>query len=301
MISRGSQGRSASLAPRFDSVWLIVSDVDDTLAPPFRAISATLARALTRLVGNGTILFLVSGQSIENIERRVVHAFPRRLRRNILVGHCHGAEVFGYDSAGSRVIPPLFSIRESAAMEGVFGRVLTLVTGVLSRHGIAVSSRETLLEDRGVQVTVDFPVPGVSPADQRAVLITALNDRLAETALPVEARMAGRLGIDIMARGVDKSLPLSRLLDAGNSYRLTMPEGQVTGDRGGIEVWGDQFSPPDLDADLHMLAALPPGVRAVNFGTAVRSRTGADAKPAGLRIARVSGPAGVLDYLVRDE
>lgn len=305
MISRGSQqvrlAPSASLAPRFDSVRLIVSDVDDTLAPPFRDISATLAHALTRLVGNGTILFLVSGQSIENIERRVVRAFPRPLRRNILVGHCHGAEVFGYDSAGWRVIPPLFSMRESAAMEGGFGKVLTLVTGVLSDHGIAASSPGTLLEDRGVQVTVDFPVLGVSPADPRAVLITALNDRLAEAGLPVEARMAGHLGIDIMARGVDKSLPLSRLLDAGNSYRLTMPEGQVTGDWDGIEVWGDQFSPPDLDADLRMLAALPPGVRAINFGTAVSFRTGAGGKPAGLRTARVPGAAGVLDYLVRDE
>ena len=161
MISRGSQqvrlAPSASLAPRFDSVRLIVSDVDDTLAPPFRDISATLAHALTRLVGNGTILFLVSGQSIENIER------------------------------------------------------------------------------------------------------------------------------------------------AGNSYRLTMLEGQVTGDWDGIEVWGDQFSPLDLDADLRMLAALPPGVRAINFGTAVSFRTGAGGKPAGLRIARVPGPAGVLDYLVRDQ
>jgi hypothetical protein len=306
MISRGSQqmrlAPSASLAPRFDSVRLIVSDVDDTLAPPFRDISATLAHALRRLVGNGTILFLVSGQSIENIERRVIRAFPRPSRRNILVGHCHGAEVFGYDSSGWRVIPPLFSMRESAAMEGVFGKVLTLVTGVLSDHGIAASSPGTLLEDRGVQVTVDFPVLGVSPADQRAVLITALNDRLAEAGLPVEARMAGHLGIDIMAHGVDKSLPLSRLLDdAGNSYRLTMPDGQVTGDWDGIEVWGDQFWPPDLDADLRMLAALPPGIRAINFGTAVSFRTGAGAKPAGLRTARVPGPAGVLDYLVRDE
>jgi len=113
-----------------------------------------------------------------------------------------GAEVFGYDSAGWRVIPPLFSMRESATMKGVFGKVLTLVTGVLTDHGIAASSPGTLLEDRGAQVTVDFPVLGVSPHDQRAVL----------------------------------------------SFRA-----------------------------------------------------GAGAKPAGLRIARVPGPAGVLDYLVRDE
>jgi hypothetical protein len=305
MISRGSQqvrpAPSALLAPRFDSVKLIVSDVDDTLASPFRDVSATLAHALTRLLGDGTILFLVSGQSIESIERRVVRAFPRLLRRNILVGHCHGAEVFGYDSAGWRVIPALFSIRESAAMEGVFGQVLTLVTSVLSEHGLAASSPGILLEDRGVQVTVDFPVLGVSPADPRAVLIAALNDRLAETGLPVEARMAGHLGIDIMARGVDKSLALSRLLDPGNSYRLTMPEGRVTGDWDGIEVWGDQFSPPDFDADLRMLAALPPGVRAINFGTAVSFRAGAGAEPGGLRTARIPGPAGVLDYLARGE
>jgi hypothetical protein len=95
-----SLGTAVPLAPRFGSVTLVVSDVDDTLAPPFHDISASLAQALTRLVGNGTILFLVSGQGIGNIERRVVRAFPRPLRRRILVGHCHGAEVFGYDRAG---------------------------------------------------------------------------------------------------------------------------------------------------------------------------------------------------------
>ena len=134
-------GLPVPLAPRFDSVTLVVSDVDDTLALPFRDISASLAHALTRLVGNGTILFLVSGQGIGNIERRVVRAFPRLLRRRILVGHCHGAEVFGYDHAGRRVIRPLFSVREGAAMEGVFRKAATIVTGVLNDHGIAASSR----------------------------------------------------------------------------------------------------------------------------------------------------------------
>jgi hypothetical protein len=291
-----SLGSAVPLAPRFDSVTLVVSDVDDTLAPPFRDISASLAHALTRLVGKGTNLFLVSGQGIGNIERRVVRAFPRPLRRRILVGHCHGAEVFGYDRAGRRVVTPLFSVRESAAMEGVCRKVATIVTNVLTDHGIAASSPGILLEDRGVQVTVDFP--GHPAADRREELVTTLNDRLREARLSVEARRAGHLGIDIVARGVDKSLALSRLLTplsprGGTTYRLTMPDGQVTGDWDGIEVWGDQFSPPDLDADLRMLAALPPGVRAVNFGPA--------AGLPGIRTARAPGPAGVLDYLARSE
>jgi hypothetical protein len=277
-------------------VTLVVSDVDDTLAPPFRDISASLARALTCLVASGTILFLVSGQGIGNIERRVVRAFPRPLRRRILVGHCHGAEVFGYDRAGHRVIAPLFSVRDSAAMEGVFRKVLTIVTGVLSDHGIAASAPGILLDDRGVQVTVDFP--GHPAAARRGELVTTLHGRLAEAGLPVEARPAGHFGIDVVARGVDKSLALSRLLTplplrGGAAYRLTMPDGHVAGDWDGVEVWGDQFSPPDLDADLRMLAALPPGVRAVNFGPA--------ASLPGLRTARAPGPAGVLDYLARSE
>ncbi len=284
------------LARRFDSVTLVVSDVDDTLAPPFRDISASLAHALTRLVGKGTILFLVSGQSIGNIERRVVRAFPRPLRRRILVGHCHGAEVFGYDRTGRRVTAPLFSVRDGAAMEGAFGKALTIVTSVLNDHGIAASSPGILLEDRGVQVTVDFP--GHPAAGRREELVTALNERLAEAGLSVEARPAGHLGIDIMTRGVDKSLALRRLLTpvssrGGQAYRLTTPDGQVAGVWDGIEVWGDQFSPPDLDADLRMLAALPPGVRAVNFGP--------PASLPGIRTARSPGPAGVLDYLARSE
>lgn len=291
-----SLGPALPLAPRFDAVTLVISDVDDTLAPPFRDISPSLARALTRLVGNGTALFLVSGQGIENIERRVIRAFPRPLRRRILVGHCHGAEVFGYDHEGRRVIRPLFSVRESAAMEGVFRKVLTIVTGVLNEHGIAASSPGILLDDRGVQVTVDFLVHPA--AGRRAELVTTLNDRLTEAGLPVEARLAGHLGIDIVVRGVDKSLALSRLLTplspgGGTSYRLTMPGGLVAGDWDGIEVWGDQFSPPGLDADLRMLAALPRGIRAVNFGPAVGLP--------GLRTARAPGPAGVLDYLARGE
>jgi len=145
----------------------------------------------------------------------------------------------------------------------------------------------------GCRVTVDFS--GIRRADRRGELVTTLNDRLAEAGLSVEARPAGHLGIDIVARGVDKSLALSRLLTplsprGGTTYRLTMPDGQVAGDWDGIEVWGDQFSPPTSTPICALLAALPPGVRSRQLRTSGRpSRPPhrADARPR--RSARLPG------------
>lgn len=310
MVSR-SPGQVAP-ASRFSALTLLISDVDDTLAPPFRPIQRPLARAMARMIMDGTLLFLVSGQSIANIERRVVHAFPPALRRQILVGHCHGAEVFGYGPEGRRITSPLFSVRESAAVAGLFRDVPSVVAGVLRDHGIRVcavmpgevphlaarNGHGAIFDNRGVQVAVDFPwlgCPRAQAADPRPALVACLNDRLAEAGMPAQARLAGPLGIDVVADGVDKSLALSRLLSTGDSYHLATPYGDAVGDCGGIEVWGDQFSPPAFAADLRMLSALPPGVRAVNFGTT------ASPGQVAVHAARTAGPAGVRDYLAGND
>ena len=75
---------------------LILSDVDETVADLYRPAEPGMLDALARLLDQGIALVLITGQSVDNVEQRVVMRLPARLRRRIAVGGCSGAELWGY-------------------------------------------------------------------------------------------------------------------------------------------------------------------------------------------------------------
>ena len=54
-------------------------------------------------------LVLITGQSIENVEDARRHALAAPLRRQIAVGACSGAELWGYSPTGSRDQRPFYT------------------------------------------------------------------------------------------------------------------------------------------------------------------------------------------------
>ena len=70
--------------------------------------------ALARLLDQGIALVLITGQSVDNVEQRVVMGLPARLRRQIAVGGCSGAELWGYRSDGARKAAPYYTVENTS-------------------------------------------------------------------------------------------------------------------------------------------------------------------------------------------
>ena len=81
---------------------LVLSDVDETMADLYRPAEPGMLDALTRLLDQGIVMILITGQSVDNVEQRVVMGLPARLRQRIAVGGCSGAELWGYSATGER-------------------------------------------------------------------------------------------------------------------------------------------------------------------------------------------------------
>src|ERR1700674_3703954 len=81
---------------------LALSDVDETVADLYCPAESGMLDALTRLLDQGISLVLITGQSVENVEQRVIIGLPMRLRQRIAVGACSGAELWGYSTKGER-------------------------------------------------------------------------------------------------------------------------------------------------------------------------------------------------------
>ena len=93
-----------------NKVKLIVSDVDETIADLFVSASPEMAAELNSLLGEGKSLFLVSGAGFASIKRRVVDLIKPEYRKRVLVSHCSGAEVKGFDDKGNELERPYYSM-----------------------------------------------------------------------------------------------------------------------------------------------------------------------------------------------
>src|ERR1700761_5727017 len=91
-------------------VKLFLADVDETVADVYTPATPEMVTELTSLLEEGRAVFFVSGTSFARIKQRVIDALPQSLRRGILVSHCSGAEVWGYDETGNLRTEPFYSL-----------------------------------------------------------------------------------------------------------------------------------------------------------------------------------------------
>jgi hydroxymethylpyrimidine pyrophosphatase-like HAD family hydrolase len=100
-----------------DSVKLILSDVDETVADLYVQAVPEMHQELTKLLQGGKRLFFVTGQGLKSVQWRVIDHLPMELRKQILVGHCSGAEVIGFNEDGSLRDKPFYSVYEQSLNE----------------------------------------------------------------------------------------------------------------------------------------------------------------------------------------
>jgi hydroxymethylpyrimidine pyrophosphatase-like HAD family hydrolase len=98
-------------------VKIIISDVDETIADLYVRATPEMINELEKILDEGKVLFLITGQSIKSIQWRIVDHIKKDLRKRIIVGHCSGAEVWGYKDNGKLRRAPFYSYYQNALTE----------------------------------------------------------------------------------------------------------------------------------------------------------------------------------------
>jgi len=267
---------------------------------------------------------LITGQSVDNVEQRVVMRLPARLRRRTAVGACSGAELWGYAPDGTRNAAPYYTVENtlSSAQKGDWRRVSRQLIDEFHlvpspplppdefrrRHG--EEPWRVMFEDRGPQITFEFPnAYALSDAECDAVrrrsgisfeggdLRTPVQYRaqqlLAAHGVPVTPRMAGMFALDLAIAGIDKARAVEEALTP--RVRDDLGLGSVPPHLEEMEVWGDRFS-QFSGTDWLMCKPIDRGVRAISF----RDEDPAEF-PEGYNIRRWDGErrlhAGLLEFL----
>ncbi len=91
---------------------LFLSDVDETVADNYTRAVPEMIDELSLLLSEGRKIVFISGASIARIRQRIVDAIDPSLRRGILISHCSGAEVWGFETTGELKSDPYYSLYE---------------------------------------------------------------------------------------------------------------------------------------------------------------------------------------------
>lgn len=279
------------------NVKLILSDVDETLADLYVKAKPEMHHELAGLLREGKVLFFITGQGLKSVQWRIIDHIPQSLRKNILVGHCSGAEVWGHDQVGNLNEKPFYSVYEETLSQSQKAIWRELVQQVIKEFELKIfptmpvkvfleqsggDPLAVMYEDRGPQITFEVingydlqpeqvsalsvEVPQTHGAYDLRIPITERIDQLfQEHTLPITPRIAGVFAIDLAVKGVSKTTAVKYILENAEilkSVGLTPADLQNPEH---IEIWGDKFSKIRGGSDRHMSEAVSPAVRSVDF------------------------------------
>jgi len=267
---------------------LIISDIDDTLAPPFKEIDSELLSIITQMLRGNVYLFMMTGQSFNNAFNRVVKLFPEDVLDKVYLGSCNGSEVCAFDGYMPKVV---FSAVENTNRKIDFDALKGLLDKISREykfHYIRCNSIDSFIdecklvetsdllvmyEDKSLQVTIDFICPVESekngvlqPIDNVEVirhrLIDHLNAVFDQESMGFSAIAGGTSAVDIVIQGVNKGLPIKSMLSKGEAFSKRGDTFVYT--RSSVEIWGDSFSRMPVGNDRYICESLP-DVKAISF------------------------------------
>ena len=275
---------------------LILSDVDETVADLYTAATFEMCKELEKVLAHRTVIFFITGQSIKSVQWRITDKIKPELRKKILIGHCSGAEVWGFDRRGQINAKPFYSLYKNILSEKQTKRWREIVNQIIKEFKLQPYPAEPIAdfktkvgnnplaimrEDRGTKITLEIIngydlTPGQEKEleiniphthgnlDLRIPIIERIDQLLQESNLPISPRLAGVFAIDLALKGVSKTTAIKYILDneevlkaVGLTKKYLKPEN--------IEVWGDKFSVKRGGTDRHMSEALAKQVRSITF------------------------------------
>lgn len=309
-------------------VRLVLSDVDETIAEVYTPAEPAMIRELSAFLKDGGKLFMVTGGSMARVERGITSHIEPSLRRDILVSHCSGAEVWGFTDSGKRREKPFYSAYEETFTPELKKRWREVIAQLVQEFSlrphparpkvdfwekVGHDPLDVMLDDRGPQITMEV-VNGTDLSDEQRAqlgydvplthgkrdLRTAIQNRatelLAKAAVPITPRFGGNFALDFAVEGVSKTTSIQAV--------LTMPEVLATiglkpsdvQNPAELEIWGDKYSVLHGGTDRHMSEAVSPKVRSIDF-----RQEDPEEFPAGYNIVLWVGQHhlhhGLLEYL----
>ena len=273
----------------------VISDVDETIADLYLPAEVPMLEALTELLSLGTKLVLITGQSVDNVERRVVNLLPSIYRNHILVGHCSGAELWGYDTDGKRLTTPHYSMYQgqmSSEMVRAWRETIKMVLDefklqVLPTMPLRQFNEEVgddpwvvMYEDRGPQITIEFVNAycmnnsqqnrysdrlgrKVSGNDLRSEVKARAENLLNKASVKISPRLAGIFALDFALENVTKANAVRAAFQ--NDLNFVQEVDKPCMNNGHLfQVWGDKFSVKD-GTDWHMTVAMPQSTLSISF------------------------------------
>ncbi len=310
-----------------DEARLILTDVDQTLADDFTPAEPAMIEELSAVLGEGRSLFFVTGSPLIRLRTRIIDRLPPDLRHRVLVSHCSGAEVWGFDKVGKQRDEPFYSLYDELVNDRQKEQWRGVVAQLVDEFQLTAHKTQTLeafhikygddpfaiiLEDRGPQITLEI-VNGYNLNDSQREIVKAKLPHLQEVIdfrepivaraeallaaanLPITPRFGGVFAIDLAIKGVSKAHSITAVLDRQDILESIQIKPEDITHPSHLEIWGDRFD-RDLGTDWLMCAAVDPRVRAIDFRKEDPARF-----PEGYNIVLWPGQhqlqSGALEYL----
>ncbi len=277
---------------------LILADVDETIAGVYEKANPEIINELSSLLSEGRVLFLVTGGGMGRVQRDIIEYIPENLRRKILISHCNGAEIWGYDQDGHRQPEPYFSVTPlTPEKQDIWHKTMD---NFIQKYGLKADSTMPkkvfkekhgddpewiMYDDRGPQITLELvnaydltPEQAkifeeragvkISPDDQgkldlRIPIMEEANSIFEREGVDVTGVRGGIHALDFKRSNLSKTTSVKFVLDSDEILSTVGLTKEDIADPNNLEVWGDRFARDG--GDNGMLKALSPEVRAIDF------------------------------------
>ncbi len=314
------------------SLKLVLADVDETIADVYTDATPEMIDELNAFIEEGRVLFLVSGGGLQSIRERIIDKLQPEKRHRVLIAHCSGAEVWGFEKGGEIKSMPYYGVYDEqftteakVAWRGIINQIIEkfhLKTYPTQPKPEFINNSNAdplavMLADRGPQITLEFTNSTNLTMEQKIAIektvgiaipsnhgtydlrypVMDLAIKLYEQAnLPVSPHFGGMFALDSIINGVDKTRAVKHVLEDEHILHELGLDKNALDHSTELEIWGDKFSQKKGGPDFQMCLAVSPHVRALDFRVEAATEI-----PAGYNIQIWDGKnhlhAGLLEYL----
>jgi hypothetical protein len=309
-------------------VKLILADVDETIADVYMPADHELIGSLNKILESGVKLFLISGGGLNSICDRVALKIKNNLRSNILISHCSGAEVWGFDTNGNLMQKPFYSLYQDEITESQRKIWRLLINKIIKKFDLKIfptmpvkefikmskaDPLSIMYDDRGPQITFEvvngydlkeeeveklrFNVPISHGFYDIRIPILKIADKLFEdNKIPINSRIEGVFAINFAIKGASKETSIRKILEDENKLSYFNLNIFDIKNPDNVEIWGDKFSELRSRHDSLMSRSVNPKCRSIDFREENQSEL-----PDGYNIVIWNGNKylhhGLLEYL----
>src|SRR3972149_589868 len=278
-------------------VKLILSDVDETLADLYLPADPEMINKITKILQKEIVLFFITGQGIKSVLEIIVNKMPENLRWQILVGHCSGTEVWGFDHSGKLNKNPFYSIYNEKLIDDQKTKLRKIIDKLIKDFELKTyptmpvelflnkagdDPLSIMFEDRGPQITFEMvnaydlsddqlqklklKIPNTHGHFDISILLVERAERFFnEEKLPITPRLGGIFALDFAVKGISKTTAVEYGLNNEQVLSsLGLRKSDLTNPED-FEIWGDKFSVIRGGTDRHMCEAVNPRVRTIDF------------------------------------